>query len=574
VGRLSFSHALFRETIYGQLSATRKAAIHGRIAAAIEQAPADRPDERAGTLAYHYRAAGDLRKAFDYHRQAAAAAERVHAHETALENLEGAIVAGEMLGMTAASQESIRDLYRARAWMLDLLGEPAKALADLEHALEGARAAGDRASEMHVHNALGLHWHVLDPQASRRCAERAMALAEELGDEAGRVSALNRLSLVLANELEFAEAVELGERALAIARAAGDGVAVSRAMDSLKLAALQLGDIERLEELCAELERSQRERSDEYFLQWTLLESSYAPAERCDWSEAERRIAEALAISERIGDPASGVLIRDAASWITRCRGDYARSLAHGREAVTRADTPGADWLGWAAAALATPLLDLRSGAEAVAVLERGLAAAERNRARGQTFRCLGALSSATRMAGDEPRARALAERAQQLAEGVTTPPGTVDFWGERAYCAIAETQLAAGEVLPAETMMQARLQAWERSGACRSIVTTARVLARCAEARGDWVAAAQMLARSAAAAGPDAPICERWQIEAGLARMAAAADRSEEAEDHARRARELIDAMASSAGDEQIAARFREHALAEIEQPGPTLGH
>ena len=218
VGRLSFSHALFRETIYEQLSATRKAAIHGRIAAAIEEAHTDRPDERAGTLAYHYRAAGELRKAFDYHRRAAAAAERVHAHETALENLGGAIVAGEMLGMTAASEESIRDLYRARAWMLELLGEPEEALADLEHALEGARAAGDRASEMHVHNALGLHWHVLDPQTSRRCHERALALAEELGDEAGRVSALNRLSLVLANELEFAEAIELGERALTIAR--------------------------------------------------------------------------------------------------------------------------------------------------------------------------------------------------------------------------------------------------------------------------------------------------------------------------------------------------------------------
>ncbi len=574
VGRLSFSHALFRETIYGQLSATRKAAIHGRIAAAIEQAATDRPDERAGTLAYHYRAAGELRKAFDYHRQAAAAAERVHAHETALENLEGAIVAGEMLGMTAASQESIRDLYRARAWMLELLGEPEKALGDLEHVLEGARAAGDRASEMHVHNALGLHWHALDPQASRRCHERALALAEELGDEAGRVSALNRLSLVLANELEFADAVELGERALAIARAADDGVAVSRAMDSLKFAALQLGDIERLEALCTELERSQRERGDQYFLQWTLLESSYAPAERCDWPEAERRITEALAISERLGDPNSGVLICDASSWIARCRGDYARSLASGREAVTRADTPGAHWLGWAAAALATPLLDLRAAAEAVAVLERGLAAAERNRARGQTFRCLGALSSATRMAGDEPRARALAERAQQIAERVTTPPGTVDFWGERAYCAIAETQLAAGDVEPAEQAMRTRLQAWERAGACRSIATTSRVLARCAEARGDWATAAQMLARSAEAARPDGPICERWQVEGGLARVATATDRPEEAMEHSRRARELIDAMAASAGDEQIAARFRERAFAEIAQPGPTLGH
>ena len=98
--------------------ATRKAAIHGRIAAAIEEAPTDRPDERAGALAYHYRAAGELRKAFDYHRQAATAAERVHAQETALENLEGAIVAGEMLGMTAATEQTIRDLYRARAWTL------------------------------------------------------------------------------------------------------------------------------------------------------------------------------------------------------------------------------------------------------------------------------------------------------------------------------------------------------------------------------------------------------------------------------------------------------------------------
>ncbi len=574
VGWLSFSHALFRETIYEQLSATRKAAIHGRIAAAIEEAPTERPDARAGTLAYHYRAAGELRKAFDYYRRAAAVAERAHAQETVLENLEGAIVAGEMLGMTAAAEESIRDLYRARAWTLHLLGEPDRALADLEHALESARAASDRATEMHVHNALGMHWHVLDPQASRRCHEEALRIAEELGDESGQVSALNRLSLVLANELEFAEAVELGERALEIARRTGDDLAVSRAMDSLKFAALQLGDLKRLEELCTELERAQRKRGDLWYLQFTLCESCYVPLERCDWQEAEHRIAEALAISERIGDPNSGVLIRDTLSWIARCRSDYARSLALGREAVARADTPDADWLGWAAAGLTTPLLDLRAAEEAVAVLERGLAAAERNRARGQVFRCLGALSSATRLAGSEPQARALAERAQRIAERVTTPPGKVDFWGEQAYFAIAETHLAAGDIARAEEAMHPRLEAWERSGARRSIAMTARLLARCAEARGDWASAARMLARSAEAAGEEGLLCERWQIEAGLARVAAAADRLEEAQDRSRRARELIDTMAASVGDEELGTRFRERALAEIDRPGPTLRH
>lgn len=575
VGRLSFSHALFRETIYEQLSATRKAAIHGRIAAAIEQAPTDRPDERAGTLAYHYRAAGELSKAFDYHRRAAVAAERVHAQETATENLQGAIVAGEMLGMTVATEQTIRDLYRARAWTLHLLGEPDRALADLEHALEGARAAGDRVSEMHVRNDLGIHWHVLDPQASRRFHEEALRIAEQLGDESGQVSALNRLSLVLANELEFAEAVEVGDRALEIARRTGDELAISQAMDGLKFAALQFGDLERLQELCAELERAQRQRGDLWYLQWTLCESSYVPLERCDWREAEQRVTEALAISERIGgEYGTGVLFRDASSWIARCRGDYARSLALGREAVERADASDAGWLGWAAAGLASPLLDLRAGEEAVAILQRGLVAAERNRARGQIFRCLGALSSAMRMAGREQEANALTERAQRIAEQVTTPPGRVDFWDEQAYFAIAETHLAAGEIEQAEEAMRGRLQAWERVGARRSIAITARLLSRCAEARGDWASAARMLARSAEAAGTEGLLCERWQIQAGLRRVARATGSLSDADEHGRHARELIDVMAESVGNEELGTRFRERALAEIDHPAATLRH
>jgi DNA-binding SARP family transcriptional activator/class 3 adenylate cyclase/tetratricopeptide (TPR) repeat protein len=574
VGRLSFSHALFRETIYERLSATRRAAIHGRIAAAIEQAPTDRPDERAGTLAYHYRAAGELRKAFDYHRRAATAAERVHAQETALENLQGAIVAGEMLGMTATTEQAIRDLYRARAWTFHLLGEPDGALADLEHVLKGAEAAGDRASEMHVRNALGTHWHVLDPRASRRFHEEALRIAEQLGDEFGQVSALNRLSLVLANELEFAEAVDLGDRALEIARRTGDELAVSQAMDGLKFAALQLGDLERLQELCAELERAQRRRGDLWYLQWTLCESSYVPLERCDWQEAEQRVTEALSISDRIGEYATGVLFRDASSWIARCRGDYARSLALGREAVERADASDARWLGWAAAGLASPLLDLRAGEEAVAILQRGLAAAERNRARGQIFRCLGALSSAMRMVDREQEARGLTERAQQIAEQVTTPLDRVDFWDEQAYFAIAETNLAAGDIELAEEAMGARLEVWERTGARRSIVVTARFLARCAERRGDWTSAARMLARSAEAAGEEGLLCERWQIEAGLSRVATAAGSLTDAEEHYRRARELIDTMAASVGEGEIGTRFRERALAEIDRQEPTLRH
>jgi hypothetical protein len=102
----------------------------------------------------------------------------------------------------------------------------------------------------------------------------------------------------------------------------------------------------------------------------------------------------------------------------------------------------------------------------------------------------------------------------------------------------------------------------------------TARFLASCAEARGDWAGAARMLARSAEAAGDEGLICERWRIEAGLARVATAMDMPQEAEERSRSARELIDTMAASVGDEEIGTRFRERALAQIDCAGPTLGH
>ena len=98
--------------------------------------------------------------------------------------------------------------------------------------------------------------------------------------------------------------------------------------------------------------------------------------------------------------------------------------------------------------------------------------------------------------------------------------------------------------------------------------------LSRCAEARGDLGTAARMLARSAEAAGEEGLLCERWQIQAGLARVAAAAGQARGGRGSRPRARELIDTMAASVGDEEIAARFRERALAEIDHPGPTLRH
>ena len=71
VGQYSFAHALIRETIYEQISLTRRAQLHRRIGEAIEGALGDAAQQRAGSLAYHFSAAGDVRKAYEYHSTAA-----------------------------------------------------------------------------------------------------------------------------------------------------------------------------------------------------------------------------------------------------------------------------------------------------------------------------------------------------------------------------------------------------------------------------------------------------------------------------------------------------------------------
>ena len=93
-----------------------------------------------------------------------------------------------------------------------------------------------------------------DPPAAARSHEAALRIAGSSATSRPRTSALDRLSLVSSNLLQLVGRCELGERALEMARGTGDEIVVGRAIDSIKLAALQLGDLSRLEELTAELE--------------------------------------------------------------------------------------------------------------------------------------------------------------------------------------------------------------------------------------------------------------------------------------------------------------------------------
>jgi class 3 adenylate cyclase len=563
VGRFRFSHPLIRETIYEEISQTRRGLLHRRLAEALEGLHASRLSDYAGALAYHYRAAGDPEKAYGYHQEAAAAAERATAYETAFEHLSGAIAAGELLGLTARGDATMRELYRKRALNARYTGARGIAERDYEIALDAAQAAGDRKLEMHVLNELGTRWHVLDSPRAIRYHEQSLEIAEELGDVLGEVSALNRLSLVYANQLSFSRALELGERALELARAGRADDAAMRAMDSLKFVALQLGDIPRLEQLTAELETIQRQRKEIWFLQWTLLEASSAPAARGDWTAAIAKLDEAVAINERLGDPVSGPLMLHGRCWVKRLQGDYAGALADGRSSVELSGESEV-WFGWAASALAMVLRDVNALEDSREILERGLAVAERIDARLQLLSGTADLSWICWLCGDEPLASKLLDSSEQLLDSVHAPRDQAYLYTPSSYTSAARTALALGQPARAEALVGRYLGAAARSGIAHAVAEGQLLLARSAELRGDLPLAAAKLAEALRSAGDDGLPALRHEIHAALARVCDRQGLADQARQYFDTARELLDRIARSIGDQALAERLRESASLE----------
>jgi adenylate cyclase len=70
----AFKHLLTQEVAYKSQLATRRAALHAEVARAIERLDADKLDERATLLAYHWRQAGEALLAARWHARAAGVA--------------------------------------------------------------------------------------------------------------------------------------------------------------------------------------------------------------------------------------------------------------------------------------------------------------------------------------------------------------------------------------------------------------------------------------------------------------------------------------------------------------------
>ncbi len=560
----SFKHALTQEVAYDSLLTPHRQALHAAAGRALEGLS---PDEKPnGLLAHHFRAAGDLERALDCHARAADAARKVYATREALGHYTAAVEVATLLGRSRGDPVVSR-LYLRRGQVSAQSGDIAGARADFETALAGARATGDRTTEMHALDELGF---LLAGAADYREAvprlEAALRMAESLGDGPAQVTILSRLSIVSSNRCEFDRGLEYAHRAIGLARELGDGRALAIAMDSLLLASVPIADFATIDETARQLVEIHRSHGDLWYLQFAFVQWSYVPMGAGRWQEALARVDEALAVNRRIGDRGNEPMYLAFQCWINLSRGEYARALTEGRRAVEVATELGhVEWIAWGETFLGWVLYELGAPAEAVRHLREGLEAAERSGALLHAVNCAGHLAWAHRLAGDEAAARAAANRAEALMSQVRAPAGRAFVVGTPAYVAVARVHLARGDPAGAERVLGPMLVAAEACGWQAAIALASLVIGRCRAARGSREGAESVLRRALAIARGIDLAAVGWETHAVLAGLCRAAGRFDAVERHLGEARAIAERLADGIEDEAVSERFRRHAAAQI---------
>jgi DNA-binding winged helix-turn-helix (wHTH) protein/tetratricopeptide (TPR) repeat protein len=204
--KFRFQHALYWESVYGRLTAARRARIHQRIGEREEAAYGERHGEVAAELARHFTQSRDFERAFRYRHEAAHHALRASAAREAAEHL------------TAA---------------MDALGHLPDGIAKLERELEVQLALG---AALQTSKGYGT------PEV-QNVYERAGELCQRLGETPQLFPALMGLWSFAVGRGDWRRSHQLAERNLRLAESVQDQAALARSWRGLGHGRFFLGEL-------------------------------------------------------------------------------------------------------------------------------------------------------------------------------------------------------------------------------------------------------------------------------------------------------------------------------------------
>ena len=537
---LAFKHVLIRDVAYEMLPKTVRAHKHAEVGAFIEQRAGERSEGVVALLAEHYGRAATLAaevrlpaaelvelraKALDFsvaagdtaaslfanrealtHYEAAAAfadpgdpallriAEKCGDIELRLGRVEPAIEAWERCLAHYSEQqelEHVAELHRKIGAALAHKGERKKAI---EHHQQGINLIKDLPPSLALvrlyEEAAWLYMQVGDNMLAIYASEKALRLAETLGEARAASRAHGIFGRVFGRIGDTVKARENLERAVALARDSDAGETV--------LALLALGhSLEHSEGdyegagACYEEALALAERIGDVPARIELQSAlAQLAVYRCDWQEVKRASDASAELAEReglIGKLCLSNNLRGLLRWRDS-------DLEASAQLFMRADQL-AEQVGWsevsfsALLGLAVTLRDSGDLPGAEQALGRALAVCERAGLIPQSIRVHSALTHVGALAGRRDAAAEAAERATSLAARVHEPVGQA--------CALEAQGIVAEHPEAAEALEQARA-AWDRLGRHLDVARCDMLLGR-RLLEQDLEAAGEVLARAAA---------------------------------------------------------------------------
>lgn len=558
-----FRHTLVQEAVYESLLKATRAALHGRVAAAMEEWAGDRREAMAAVLALHYERAGLDAKAFPYAVQAGDAARRTYAHQEALAHYDLA------LEIAARSPKpyltaSLGAVYIGRGRVLEMIGDHAAALANYRDMLAAAQRAGDLAMEADAMNRAVTVQAVLSPAAAELCAQldTALDLARQSGEQAliGRALWNNGLYYRFQDPLR---AIEYLEAALDLTKGADPAnrnmaeLAGSVSLD-LTISAYVCGRYREAREHAQTAVVAFRALGNQQMLADALGGQAIVLYLRGDAREARASADEGERISQMLDNPWGVVYNRWIPVQLDLDQGRFEQALADTEQRLADARAVGFSvFVGRIWTQVARARLELGQFQLAQTAADEGaLAFAEINQPTWSTW-ARGIVGQALVRCGE-------LNRAHQLLDPLWAPGDdpVTDFQGFwQAGPAIAELALAENRLdfgLAFCDWFLGRLEpeeAWRLAGEMRFLRGLVLLAA------GDHTAAeADLLESHGRLTQAEAPTL-LWRVDARLADLYAAAGDPDRAMPYRQKAAELVQRLAEGTRDEKLRRSFLERA-------------
>jgi transcriptional regulator with AAA-type ATPase domain/tetratricopeptide (TPR) repeat protein len=342
----TFKHALTQDVAYARVEPAARRALHARIAGALEDLYRDRLDEHVERLAYHALRGELWPRAVAYCRQAGGKAFDRSANREAVASFDQALAALAHLPQEPAVLAEAIDIRLAVRSALLQLAELPRISHYLGEAETLATALGDRRRLAWVWTYMTIaHLFDGDPGQALAVGERALALAEEVGDVGLRASARTPLAHACRERGDF-------RRALAL---------FGEAIEALS------GDLVR-ERLGQAMPPSFYARSM----------AAFCLAEVGDFAEATRLATEAATQTRTLDLPFGLALAQMALGHTRLVEGRLDEAMAALAAALEVIETRGLPtWLPWAAALRGHALALAGRVDEGAALLERALERAQ-----------------------------------------------------------------------------------------------------------------------------------------------------------------------------------------------------